>query len=75
MIQSGTPRTEALPAHNGSVSCLGLRSAGWFSITVPAALCGFCVFCRRSDAPDRPAWLDRRLTSRPELRRAHRPVL
>ena len=22
-------------AHNGSVSCFGLRPAGWFSITVP----------------------------------------
>ena len=53
---------------------LGGRSAGWFSITVPTVGVAFWVFCRPSDAPDRPAWLDRRLTSGPQLRRAHRPV-
>ena len=33
-----------------------------------------CFAARRAWL-DRPAWLDRRLTSRPALRRAHRPVL
>jgi hypothetical protein len=51
------------------------RPAGWFSIPVPTMGVACCVFCRLSDALDRPAWLDRRLVSRPVLRRAHRPVL
>jgi hypothetical protein len=36
---------------------------------------GWHAFCGPSDAPDRPAWLDRSLAIRPRLRRAHRPVL
>jgi hypothetical protein len=32
------------------------------------------VSCHISGTPDRPAWLDRRLTSSAELRWAHRPV-